>query len=110
MRRMLVERAEGLVDRAGLAEEDRHYLRSAACALQGRYPEAVASLSRAVELCPEKAAWRYELALLLEDQGRSSEAHEQAKLCARLEPANGTYRSLLRAINHTRLTTPTNEE
>ena len=108
IRRLLAERAERLVEEVDLPEDQRHYLRSSASLLKGLYPKAIASLSRAVELRPEEAGWRYELAVLLEDQGRISEAHEQAKLCARMDPTNGRYRTLLKGINHTRLTTPTN--
>ena len=50
--------------------------------------------------------WRYELALLLKEQGRIDEAHEQARLAARLDRHNVEYRALLREINQLRSTTP----
>lgn len=110
IRRKLADRVERLIGEIGLPEEERHHLRSSASSLKGLYPEAIASLSRAVELRPEQADWRYELAVLLKDQGRIDEAHEQAKLCARMDPNNGKYRTLLKEINHTRLTTTSSLE
>jgi len=107
IRRMLADRAERLIGRVELPEEEQYYLRASARALKELYPEAIADYVRAVELRPQKVGWRYQLALLLEREGRISEAHEQAKLCARMDPHNGKYRSLLRELNHTRLTTTT---
>ena len=59
------------------------------------------SLAR-FELRPGEASWRYEVAVLLKGAGRIDEAHEQARLAARLAPRNGTYRALLKEINHAR--------
>jgi tetratricopeptide (TPR) repeat protein len=103
VRFLLAERARSLVDKKDLPEAERHYVRGAAHALTSRYPEAISEVSRAVELRPRYAPWRYELALLLEEQGRIGEAHEQAMLCARMEPDNAEYRELLEGINHTRI-------
>jgi len=106
MRDMLAERAERLIDGADLAEEEGHYLRAAALSLRGLNSEAIGSLLRAVELDPEKARWRYELAVLLKDEGRIDEAHKHARLAARLDPRNVEYRKLLKEINQTRSTPP----
>lgn len=102
--RLLAERAGKLVEEVDLPEDQRAYLRGWASQLQGLYPKATVSLSRAVELRPQKAEWRYELALLLKDQGRIGEAHEQARLCARMDPTNDKYRTLLKEINRARIT------
>jgi len=110
VRHLLAERAERLVAEVGLPEDERHYLRGSASLLQGLYPQAIANLSRAVELRPAEAHWRYELALLLKDQGRINEAHEHARLCARMDPNNAEYRTLLKEINRTLLRPRTNPE
>ncbi len=108
--RLLSERVEALIDGANLPADERSYLRGSAHALRQEYAQAIAHYARAVELRPQAAGWRYELARLLKQQGRIREAHEQAKLCARLDPQNGQYRTLLRQINHARLTAPTTLE
>jgi tetratricopeptide (TPR) repeat protein len=110
VRRLLSERAEALIDRADLAPDERAYLRGAAHASRQEYTEAISEYARAVELRPQAAGWRYELARLLERQGRIGEAHEQAKLCARLDPQNGQYRRLLQEINRARLRADTRFE
>jgi hypothetical protein len=51
-----------------------------------------------VDLRSEQTNWRYQLAVLLKHQGRIDEAHDQAKTCVHLAPANQTYRGLLREI------------
>ncbi len=42
--------------------------------------------------------------MLLVHQGMIDAAHEQAQVCARLDPGNGDYRSLLERIDRARLT------
>jgi hypothetical protein len=49
------------------------------------------------------SAWRYELALLLLQQGMADEAREQAQICAQLEPSNGDYRALVARVEQARL-------
>ncbi|MFH1922649.1 MAG: hypothetical protein ABIP48_22525 [Planctomycetota bacterium] len=105
LRRMLARRAESLIERMDLEEDERYHLRGSLLAVKERYPEAIAGYSRAVELRPEELRWRYELALLLKHEDKFSEAHEQAKLCAVMEPGNKEYRTLLKEIIRTRLTT-----
>jgi O-antigen ligase/tetratricopeptide (TPR) repeat protein len=105
LRGWLLDRAEALIQSGQYPEADRHYLRGAVCALQGRFPEAIGNYSRALELCPWETRWRYELTLILQHQGRLEEAHRQAVLCARAERGNGAYRQLLQEINHARITT-----
>jgi protein involved in temperature-dependent protein secretion len=54
-------------------------------------------------LQPERTAWRYQLALLLQANGNLLAAREQASLCANLEPANERYvqlqKKLIRSVN-----------
>ena len=110
IRRLLSERAEALLETADLPAEERAYLRGSTHALKQEYAEAIAQYAQAVQLRPRAAGWRYELARLLKEQGRINEAHEQATLCARLDPQNGQYRTLLRQINRARLTAGTTSE
>ena len=105
VRRLLVQRAEQLVERIGLPEEEQCHLRGAIFALQERYLEAIANYTRAVQLRFQEVGWRYELALLLRQQGRLEEARKQARLCARMDPDKRAYRTLLEEINHAQLTT-----
>ena len=72
--------------------------------LMGRGGEALREYEQAVHLRPRDPAWRYELAVLLKEQGKLEEAHQHACLCATLAPDNGDYRNLVRQINRTRLT------
>lgn len=103
-RRLLAQRSARLLDRVALADDERHYLRGAARLLEGRRAEAASEYEHAVLLRPRDTEWRYELAVLLKEQGRLSEAHEHACLCAATAPRNGVYRGLLEQINHARLT------
>ncbi len=52
---------------------------------------------------PDNAVWRYEFALLLEQQGRLDEAKEQARRSARLAPRSPKYKRLLEQIIQTGL-------
>lgn len=110
IRGMLVNRAGALIEELDLPEDERYYLRGSLCTLKELYPEAIIDLSRATELRPYEAGWRYELAVLLKQEGRLDEAHEQAKTCARLDPNNNRYRELLIEVNYSRLTTLTDLE
>lgn len=104
IRRTLAQRAGDLIEQGDYPEEERYYLRGSVCALKELYPQAIANYSRAVELRLYETGWRYELALALRQQGMLGKAHEQARLCARMEPNKREYRRLLEEINHSRLT------
>ena len=110
VRRILTERTADLIERGDYPEAQRHYYRSSVLALSGSGPQAVESLYRAVELRGRDADWRYQLALALRNQGMLEEAHEQAALCARMDPHKRLYRTLLEEINHTRLRQRTDRE
>jgi tetratricopeptide (TPR) repeat protein len=102
IRNALLERASVLTDEEPMPADERSHLQGAILALQGRTPDAIDRYRRATALRPQEPRWRYELALLLRQEGKFAEAHEQARLCAGMEPANKEYLSLLRTI-HTRL-------
>jgi len=104
IRGMLVERAGGLVETADLPDAERHYLRGAVLSMKGLDGRAIEELSRAVELEPAAVEWRYELALLLKQNARITEARAHARLCARMDPRNRAYDELLREINQLQLT------
>ena len=98
---MIAGRVQALLNAEALAEADECYLRSRALILTEDYPQAIALLSRAVQLHSRHTDWRYQLALLLRREDRLDEARHQAKICVRLEPARQEYCELLREINRT---------
>ncbi len=110
IRHMLAQRAEDLIEQGNYPEDERRYLHGSVCALKKLYPQAIENYSRAVKLRLHEAGWRYELALALKQEGMLGKAHEQARLCARMEPDNRKYRTLLEEINHTRLTPSVSSE
>jgi len=97
-RRLLAEKAATLIDGAGLPEDESYYLRGAIEAARERLPEAAASYERALELRPNEAQWRYELALLYQRLDMLDEAQSQASMCARIAPDRAEYRDLLEQI------------
>jgi O-antigen ligase/tetratricopeptide (TPR) repeat protein len=103
-RQLLTQRSARLLEQLSLADDERHYLRGAVRLLEGRRQEAVAEYEQAVALRPRESAWRYELAVLLKEQGALVQAHDHACGCVATDPRNGVYRRLLEQINHARLT------
>jgi len=99
VRRVLAERVRTLAGQADVPEGERHFFDGAALALLGRDSEAIEQMARAVRTRPGNPEWRYELALLLERQGRYGEAREQARVCVRLDRASGRYRTLLERVD-----------
>jgi O-antigen ligase/tetratricopeptide (TPR) repeat protein len=102
-RRLIAERSARLLEGVAVADDERHYLRGAVRLLEGRRAEAVAEYEQAVALRPRQSAWRYELAMLLKEEGALTQAHEHACGCVATDPRNGTYRQLLEQINHARV-------
>ncbi len=105
LRQAVLLRAERLLGggRLAMQPEERLYWQATVHRLSGRTDQAAAALSRAVQLAPANPQWRYELAMLLQQQGRLADAHREAIVSARLAPENRQYRELLRQINHARL-------
>lgn len=104
IRDRLLARAEEILPQSDLAEAERLYLAGAIGALRNDYPQAIDYYLRAVALRSRQVAWRYELAQLLQQQGRLEEAREQARWCARLEPKQARHKRLLEEIHYARLT------
>jgi tetratricopeptide (TPR) repeat protein len=102
VRGLLGQRLEALADGPGLPEAQRHYLRGVALDLRELCDEAIPEYVQAVELSPKQTDWRYELAVLLQQQGKTQQAHEHAIVCARLQPNNPQYQALLRELNRAR--------
>lgn len=102
-RAALLDRAVALTARSGLPEGDRQFLLGTVSALRGNQAAAIDFLLRAVEAAPQNLAWRHELAVLLKGANRLAEAHQQARYCAAMEPANRQYQKLLEEINRTRV-------
>jgi len=107
VRCLLLRRVESLIEQGDLPQDERYYLQGAVLALKEQYPQAIAYYSLAVELRAQEVRWRYELALLLRQEGMIDQAHEQARLCVRMKPNKTAYRKLLQETNHTRLTAST---
>jgi tetratricopeptide (TPR) repeat protein len=103
VRRLLLQRAERLVEQADLPEDEQQYLRGSLFAMKEAYPQAIEKYSRAVELRPHELVWRYELVLLLQQEGRLEEALEHARSCARATPRSKQFRMLLQQIHEARL-------
>lgn len=101
----LLRRAAWLIHNGECAEDERFYLQGVLLGVQGDYPAAISQLTQAVKRRGHDPRWRYELAILLQRQGRIEEAHEHAQTCALLDPANGEYRKLLQTLNRARSTT-----
>ena len=91
--------ATQVIRESSIPDGQRHYLGGIVLALQGRLPEAISEYGRAVELDGQEIRWRYELAALLQAQGRLAEAREQARLCVAVEPTRPEYRELLQKIS-----------
>lgn len=104
IRARLLARAEEILPQSDLAEAERLHLAGAIGALRKNYPEAIDYYFRAIALRSRQVGWRYELAQLLQQQGRLEEAREQARWCARLEPKQARHRKLLEEIHYARLT------
>jgi len=103
IRHRLAQRALDALDGWDLPEDEKCHLRAAALCVQDRYGEAVVYGVRAVRMRPRQLPWRYEVALLLKDQGKLEEAYEHARVCAMLNPTRREYRELLEQISHARL-------
>jgi len=98
IRQALLVYAASLV--ASRPEDDAQasWLRGRIAAIQGNSRQAVAHFTRAVATRPDETAWRYDLAVALKEGGRFSEAQEQVRVCARMEPGNERYDTLLREM------------
>ncbi len=95
---ILAYAAESL-NHLAIPDAQRHYLRGAVLLLDGRVAEAIAEYARAVQYNPNELAWRFELAQLLEAQGRWDEARREARLCVAVDPNRREYRELLHRIS-----------
>jgi len=100
----VLDKALTLLDSTSLDQAERHFLLGSALALKQQNQPAIENLSRAVELCPDQAPWRYELAVVLKSEGLITEAREQARACVRMAPDNQDYEALLRELIRVGLT------
>jgi O-antigen ligase/tetratricopeptide (TPR) repeat protein len=87
-RSLLMQRVRELAEarEARMPQSRSLHLQARIDAMEGRVETAIESFRRAVALSPFETAWRFELARLLKDQGRKSEAREQAEICLSLHP------------------------
>jgi tetratricopeptide (TPR) repeat protein len=103
-RRHVLTRAQRLLKIADLPQAERYYLEGVVLGLNDQTLHAVQYLSRAVEMSPNVARYRYQLALYLRERGKLDDAREQATLCVRIAPGNSQYEKLLRELIHDNLT------
>jgi O-antigen ligase/tetratricopeptide (TPR) repeat protein len=104
LRNAVLDRAGRTVEQVELPDDEKAYLRGRVLSLQGRPADAIVHYLRAVELRLLETSWRYELALLLEEEGSLEKAEEHATLCVRLDPKNTAYSELLKRIIRSKLT------
>ena len=104
LRHALLERGTELLEETGLEPAERYQLEGVILALRDQVDEAVERQKQAVNARPEKSAWRFQLALLLRQQGDVELAWEHARTCVRMEPDNKRYEALLQELIRARLT------
>ena len=103
LRQLLMDKAVRLLPHAALARGERERLEAVVASLEKRNARAIELYQAAVRLRPTEAAWRYELAQLLFQEGRWDAAIDEARMCAITDPRNPRYRILLEQIHETRL-------
>ena len=103
-RRAVLRKAETLIAKMNLSEAELCFLQGSIWAAKDEPLKAQQLLAKAVELSPQEARWRYDLALLMNQRGLVDQAREQAKTCVRLEPGEPKYETLLRQLIRTQLT------
>jgi tetratricopeptide (TPR) repeat protein len=98
-RRLILERALVVLKRARppLSTQDLYRCATIRRAL-GDLPGAQEDYRAALLRAPEKSEWRYEYALVLVEQGRFEEAHQEVLTLLALEPASPRARALLETV------------
>lgn len=102
LQKTLLDRAAGAIDPSDLPEAEKLFWAASVLELQENLSAAADRYEQAVQRAPHNHRWRYQLALVLQRQGRLDEAHAQAKTCARQDVDNRAYRQLLERINQSR--------
>jgi tetratricopeptide (TPR) repeat protein len=102
-RRAIIRKAEALIEKSQLPEDRLCYLRGSVWAAKDQPLKAIRYLSQAVKLRPDDAAYRYELAQLMQRRGMIDQAREQVGICARIAPGDPKYENLLRQLIRTEL-------
>ena len=98
-RNILLARAEDVFARRPAVSSADYYLRAVVYRAEGNTEQAIETYRQAIELAPGQTAWRYELATLLKESGRLSEALDEARWCARSDFSSTAYRGLLEEIS-----------
>jgi Flp pilus assembly protein TadD len=98
IRQALLAKAETLASSRRVDDAQASWLRGRIALLRNDARRAVAYFTQAVTMRPNETAWRYELAVALQQSGRYPEAREQARLCVGTEPGNERYEALLREV------------
>ena len=104
-RQLLLDRAAALTQHQTprTPESQWHYLNARNHQLRQQFDKAIESYRRALRSEPTQVEWRLELAQLLRDQGRLSDAHDEARVCASLDPQDSRVRQLIIELNRAEL-------
>ena len=90
------KKAEGLKAMHALSEEEGLYIAGVVNLVRGHAAKGISLLCRAVGMRPGMTRWRYDLAIVLQKEGRVDEAIEQLLMCCGQDPKNVTYTELLK--------------
>ena len=102
MRLRLADRAASMMQNFPLEKPTEKYLQASIAKMRSDTVVALERYKAAVDLAPEKHAWRHEFVVLLTEQGMLSKAYTHASICVRQAPGIPAYRSLLKRINELR--------
>jgi tetratricopeptide (TPR) repeat protein len=95
---LLLQRAVAVIDQGTLEAGPRQQLLGWLRTQQKMTSEAISAYEEAIRLRPDQVEWRYELAVLLIENGMLEEARHHARWCARSQPRNRKFQQLLEQI------------
>ena len=90
------KKAETLQAIRELSAGEGLYIAGVANLVRGHPAKGISLLFRAVGMRPGMTKWRYDLAVVLQKEGRVDEAIEQLLMCCGQDPENGAYTELLK--------------
>jgi tetratricopeptide (TPR) repeat protein len=102
-RREIARRARELLAAEHPEQADRYYLLAGLDELDENLHGAIDNLQHAVRLRPNELSWRYELAVLLKEDGRTQEARDELKWCVWSRPNDKKYHALMEELTRARV-------
>lgn len=100
---LLLTQARALLASDKNADGNAHKVLGEILAMEGNWAEAAKEYEEAIRVEPNKPEWRYELARVLWAGKQQQAAHEQIKVCVRMQPRNRLYAEFLLEIERTLL-------